>query len=150
MRVLFLAIAMAAIGTAADADSPTGWETCRGMIDDASVWQACAQEVSAECVALRAEEGDDAWVACLQSRALDWEAEVVRQSTALKERNNPAGASSALSRWLAGRSTRCHARDQIDRMIAEYGETQAAAAVYTCELASNIQEAVRLSGVAER
>ncbi|MEM7177083.1 MAG: hypothetical protein AAGD47_07150 [Pseudomonadota bacterium] len=132
----------------APAETLTGWETCSAMADNPGVWPSCANEVSEECVALRTDAGDAAWAACLQARALDWEREVVSQSTALKDRNNPAGASSALSRWMAGRATRCHVKDQIAQMVAQFGETQAAAAVFTCELASNIQEAVRLHAIA--
>lgn len=139
---------MAVAALPASAQDLVGWETCAAMAASPGVWPSCAAEVSAECVALRTDEGDAAWVACLQARAHDWEREVVRQSTTLKERNNPAGASSALSRWMAGRATRCHAKDQIAQMIEQFGETQAAASVFTCELASNIQEAVRLNAIA--
>lgn len=145
-----LALGLGLFGApSARAEDPQGWEECLGLVAHPEIWPVCAKAVSADCVALRAEEGDKAWAVCLKTRAEAWEDAMVTQSLALRARNNPAGSSAALSRWMASRASRCHRQSEVERMTAEFGETLAAAAVFQCELASNIEEAMRLADLVE-
>lgn len=132
------------------AAEPVGWQECTGLADNPSIWPDCAQSVSAECVATRASDGDVAWASCLKIRAEEWEAALVDQSTGLRDRNHPAGEGAALSRWMASRAARCHRQSEITRMTEQFGQTAAAAAVFQCELASNIEETMRLQAISAR
>lgn len=146
--VLSLIIPLSIV-TSADADTPEGWDACKGLTSDPGIWQSCAAAASNDCVLVREAEGDAPWATCLHDRAEEWEKALVQQSTALRKRNNPAGDSGALARWMATRAASCHRQSEIDQMITEHGETIASAAVFQCELASNIQEATRLRAIAD-
>ncbi|MEM7509051.1 MAG: hypothetical protein AAF415_20200 [Pseudomonadota bacterium] len=154
MRALLAALAALALAATAHTaawaseDKPQGWAQCRGLVADPGIWPACAEAVSRECVEVRADSGDTAWVACLNARAVAWEAYLVSISNDLRARNNPAGESAALARWMASRASRCQRASEIERMTQQYGETLAAAAVFQCVLGSNIEEAMRLEDIA--
>lgn len=139
-----VAVLTLVVPAAAQTADPVGWDACRNLVDDPAIWPACAEAVSQECVALRESEGDLPWATCLKIRAEDWEKALVDRSTGLRFQNNPAGDSAALSRWMSTRAARCHRQSEVTRMTEAFGETIAAAAVFQCELASNIEEAVRL------
>ena len=142
-----LMVALVAPSSGLADEKPVGWAECLAIANDAGQWPDCAQIVSAECLAVRQSDGDEAWAVCLKATAETWEQALVQQSLALRERGSPAGDSAALSRWMASRASRCHRQSEIDRMTAEFGETQAAAAVFQCELASNIEEVARLAEI---
>lgn len=146
MAVLLALAAAPAMGAG---ETPEGWSACHGLAADPAIWPACAEAVSRECVQVRATDGDIPWVACLKARAVEWETYMVGLSTGLRARNNPAGDSAALSRWMASRAARCHRASEIERITAELGETLAAAAVFQCELGSTIEEAMRLEQIAD-
>ncbi|MEM7238793.1 MAG: hypothetical protein AAF501_13360 [Pseudomonadota bacterium] len=141
---ILIAGALIAGPAPASGDTPVGWDACQGLASDPGVWPACADAASAQCVRIREIEGDEPWAQCLLDRAEEWETALVRSSTTLRERGNPAGDSGALARWMATRAASCHRQADIDRLTAQFGEVGAAAAVFQCELASNIQEAMRL------
>lgn len=144
-----LVVIPATFAASAIAENPKGWDACNGLNADPGIWQSCADAASRDCILVREAEGDQPWATCLHERAEEWEKALVQQSTALRERGNPAGDSGALARWMATRAVSCHRQSEIDQMVSELGETAAAAAVFQCELASNIQEASRLRAIAD-
>lgn len=146
----FLALAFLASPVPAAADTPVGWQDCKGLAADPAIWPACAEAASNQCVDIRNVEGDEPWAQCLLDRAEEWEKALVQQSISLRERGNPAGDSGALARWMATRAASCHRQSEIDRLTEQFGATSAAAAVFQCELASNIQEAMRLNAIVEQ
>ncbi|MEM0922676.1 MAG: hypothetical protein AAGF44_00115 [Pseudomonadota bacterium] len=142
------ALALSALTIGANAEeSPPGWQACQGLAAAADIWPACAEAASSDCVDLRKSEGDTAWAACLKQRSEIWQAALVRESERLRAKDHPEGEGGILARWLGTRAAACHRKDQIAALTAQFGETSAAAAVFQCELASTIHEAMRLAAI---